>query len=306
MGRHRLSTGADDRHADLRQIGRSIRPQDRAAVGDRVVPAWFGVVRAQSEHDAAHSLPRRTGAGRRWARRHYAGRGRRHCSAAGSRPLSGDFWGGVRSLQYSRPADGRVLHDAPVVALDLLHQSAGRHRGAGRARRNTSIAGTTCHTRDRLRRLRFARRDVEQHHAGLRSGRDGISVVVTTHAGPDRDDGPLARIVRIRRAQSQGTRLTTAPVPAADVRHHISGWTDRGLRAVRLGDVLPAFPAGRERSESDGLGAGDDTDDGRNARHVDRVRPANQSQRTLQDFPRFRNRDDDARAFPVVATQSAE
>src|SRR2546430_1944395 len=83
--------------------------------------------------------------------------------------------------------------------------------------------------------------------------------LVASHAGPDRDDGPLARIVRIRRAQSQGTRLTTAPVPAADVRHHISGWTDRGLRAVRLGDVLPAFPAGRERSESDGLGAGDDT-----------------------------------------------
>ena len=59
----------------------------------------------------------------------------------------------VRRLERRRAADRRLLHDAPVVALDLLRQPAARHRRARRAGGHAAVACTErAQPRDRLRR----------------------------------------------------------------------------------------------------------------------------------------------------------
>ncbi len=75
---------------------------------------------------------------------------------------------------------------------------------------------------------------------------------------------------------------------------------DRRLRAVRLGHLPAAVPAGRQRRQPDRLGPADPAADGRPADHVDRVGPDHQRHRPLQAVPDRRHRRDGDRAVAAV------
>ena len=73
--------------------------------------------------------------------------------AARARPLHGPVRRGLRRLVGGRSADRRVLHQPPVVALDLLHQPPARHP---RARRAGGVAAERLRARAPFDRLRAA------------------------------------------------------------------------------------------------------------------------------------------------------
>ena len=96
-------------------------------------------------------------------------------------------------------------------------------------------------------------------------------------SSPDRPDGDgnsVAGDVSPGREKSRRDGAVAETVPPADVRDHFGCRVDRGLRPVRISDLLPVVSAGGKGRESDGLRDGDDPDDGRNAGDVDRVRAA--------------------------------
>src|SRR5438105_96174 len=96
-----------------------------------------------------------------------------------------------------------MLLAAAVVGLDLLLHTAGWDRRRGRARGNAPVMVAPGDSRHRLCRRWFAGGDVEQHHTGLRSRRNRLSVVVAPNPRLDRNSGRVSWVVRTRRAQSR-------------------------------------------------------------------------------------------------------
>ena len=142
LGGDGLSAHQHGRRPAVRKVRRPLRPQDRAAGGDRRVPHRLGAVRHRAEHAATDPVPR---AGRdRWRRtdRHHHRRDRRPDPAARARTLSGLLRRGVRGRHHRRPAARRIFRRPPELALDLLHQSADRHPRDGRDRRRAAGAPT--------------------------------------------------------------------------------------------------------------------------------------------------------------------
>ena len=126
LGSHRLSPGADGRHPAVRQAGRPVRPQAGVANGHRGLPGGLGAVRSEPELTQLIVFRGDPGAGRRRTDRQHPGGDRRRRSSPRAGPLPGNLRRRVRAREHCRPAARRVLHHAPVLALDLLHQSAAR------------------------------------------------------------------------------------------------------------------------------------------------------------------------------------
>ena len=74
-----------------------------------------------------------------------AGGDRRRRAAARPWPLPGHLRRGVRPLERGRAADRRLLHHAPVLALDLLHQHPARDRSVRRARVHAAVRDERVH-----------------------------------------------------------------------------------------------------------------------------------------------------------------
>ena len=148
VGRDRLPARPDDRDAAVRQARRPVRAQDRAAGRARGVPDRLGALRPGAEHAGADRVPRHPGARRRRADGLRAGGDRRRRAAPRPRPLPGHLRSGVRPLERGRAADRRLLHHAPVLAVDLLHQHPARDRCVRRARVHAAVRdAAACITR---------------------------------------------------------------------------------------------------------------------------------------------------------------
>ena len=167
MGRHRLSAGANHSDADLRQARRSLWAKDRATVGDRAASDRLGALRTEPEHDPADSLSRYSRVGRRRANCYHTSGSRRHCPAPRSRTLSGNLRGCLRTLEHRWSIAWRLLHHAPVVALDFLHQFARWYRRAGGVGCDASIPLASRGSRHRLCGRCAACGRAQQHHSSL-------------------------------------------------------------------------------------------------------------------------------------------
>ena len=236
----------------------------------------------------------------------YTGGRRRHRPSAGSRAIPGNLRRGIRTREHRGSASGWILHDAPVLALDLLHQSPTRHRSARRACRNASVVGGSRRPLHRLRGRGTSRGGAERHHFPVGSGWDDVPVVVTDGNRVDRRVCPRARFLRAHRTEGRGAGVAASPFSAADVCHHLRGRIDRRVRPLRLGHLLPALSAGGEGRESHRLRPPDAAHDGRHAGDVDRVRPADQSDGALQDFSIARDSGDDPRVVPALEAHPVE
>ena len=139
LGRDRLPAGSDDRDAAVREARRPVRAQDRAAGRSRGVPDRLGALRARAEHAGADRVPRHPGTRRRRADGLGAGGDRGRRAATRPRPLPGHLRRGVRPLERGRAADRWLLHHAPVLAVDLLHQHPARDRRIRRARIHPAV-----------------------------------------------------------------------------------------------------------------------------------------------------------------------
>ena len=161
------------------------------------------------------------------------------------------FFGAVFGVSLGRrAADRRLLHDAPVVALDLLHQHPARPARAGGARRARcrarpsacSTASTTLGAALLARRPERAsscsRRSAGRRTRGRRAeivalGAVGVAGLVAFVWAESRAAEP---ILPLRLFRNRVFRTTSA-----------IGFVDR-LRAVRRADLPPALPAGRPRA----------------------------------------------------------
>ena len=174
LGRHRLPADLDRRHPALGQDLRPLRPPAIFQAAIVHLPGRFGAVPASSQNMteliAFRALQGIGGGGlMSLALRHH----RRRHPAARARPLPGLLRRRVRRLQRGRPAARRLVHRRPGLALDLLHQPAGRHRRPGhhvaRPKLPTSAASTRSTT--------WARRD--------RRPRSPALLLYLNWAGPD-------------------------------------------------------------------------------------------------------------------------
>ena len=184
VGGHRLPAGGDGGDAAVRQARRSLRAQDRAAGRADPVPRRLRAVRARPGHDGADRVPRDPGPGRRRADGERAGGDRRRRAAERPRPLHGVVRRGVRRLERRRPADRRLPHHEPVVALDLLRQPAARHRRARRARGHAAVRGGDAPPRDRLRRHGAAGGRTERDHPAHLAGREHVRLGLARRSWP--------------------------------------------------------------------------------------------------------------------------
>ena len=169
-------------------------------------------VRSGAGDDRAHRVPSHPGARRRRADGQRAGRDRRRRVAAPAREVRGPLRRGLRRVVGRRAPHRRLLHQPPVVALDLLHQHPARPpraRGPGghaperhRARAAQGRLPRRRTARGRTRRDRPAD-DARRHVLRLGLGAD-------RRARRDRDRRD--RGVRVRRVRA-ASRSSAAPVP---------------------------------------------------------------------------------------------
>ena len=145
------------------------------------------------------------GPGRRRADGVGAGGDRRRRAAARPWPLPGHLRSGVRALERRRAADRRLLHDAPVVALDLLHQHPARDRGVRRARVHAAVRDATRASRDRLPRHGAARGWAELDRAVDDARRHDVRVGLAAdhRARRDRRRQPAAAFVFAERRAAE-------------------------------------------------------------------------------------------------------
>ena len=101
----------------------------------------LGALRLLPEPARADPRARRAGPRRRRHHRHGDRHHRRYPAAPGARPLPGLHRRRLRRLERDRAAGRRPLHAAADLALGVLHQRPGRHRGAYRDVDRAQAAG---------------------------------------------------------------------------------------------------------------------------------------------------------------------
>ena len=180
-------------HADLGQGLGPARPQAHAADGRGRLRRRVAARRAVAEHGAADRHPRHPGPRRRRPHGPRPGRDRRHHPAARARPVRGSLRRRLRSLQRHRPAARRLLHRAAVVALDLLHQPAARHRGLPHPRRRPAPAEPAPEEAHRLARRRPPRRSASSCSCWSRSG----AATSTTGCPPRSSAWPVGGLIAL-------------------------------------------------------------------------------------------------------------
>ena len=171
-----------------------------------------GPVRPGARHDRPHRLPGPPGPGRGRHDAHLAGDRRRHLPARPARQVHGHPDERLRPRDDRRPAARRLDHRQLQLALGLLRQPAGGHRGhrllSGRAARSRHPAQAP----PRLRGVGAARRRGRPHAARVHLGRHHLSVAVV--GGRRRVGllgGRLGRVLLLGDAR-QGAGHQPAPV----------------------------------------------------------------------------------------------
>ena len=201
----------------------------------------------------ADRVPRAPGDRRRRPDRDDDRRDRRPRPAARARQVPGLLRRRLRRLDRDRPAARRLLRRPPLLALDLLHQPAGRRRRARRDRgrvpratRRTSATGSTI-SAPRCSPAGSRRSSCSRASAG-RPGRGARprSIVLV-----------VLGVVLARRRSCFVERSAAEPIlPLALFRNRIFTRHERDrlhrrLRALRRGDLPAALPADRQGPQPD-------------------------------------------------------
>ena len=233
------------------QFGRKLLFQVSAAVF--VVASAH--VRPGRQHELADRLAGRPGVRRRVPDGDRDRRHRRHHPAARARQVPRCAGRGLRGDDGAGPAPGRPAHRPPVLAVDVLHQPAGRHRGHRAGRVHHAVHQAAWPALDRLprHRLRLPRR-----------GRADARALVGRHAVPvdladDRLDGRrvpgVPRRLRSRRTARHRTDPPAASLHVVGLQRVRGARLHRGVRDARRDDVpahVPAVRARRRRPPSRG------------------------------------------------------
>ena len=216
----------------------------------------------------AQSMPQliafraRAGARRRRPDRGDDGRRRRPRRAARPRPLPGPVRSGVRGLDRRRAAARRLLRRQPLVAVDLLHQPPARRGRAGGDLDCLPLPADDRAAPDRLPRHGRSRRGTVGDHPLRQPRRHDLSVGRAGDARGDRRRRHAARAVPVRRVARGGADPAARALPQPDLPDDERDRIHHRVRALRLGYVRAALPAGRQGSQPDRVGAADDADDG--------------------------------------------
>ena len=137
---------------------------------------------------------------------------------------------------------------------------------SGRARRHAPRRARSARTpRHRLRRRRAARRRAERGRSSFTDlGGGHLSLVVAADPRADRRRRPRRSPASSSSSGGRRSRCCRrASSPTASFAIAVDRRADRRLRAVRLGHLLPALPAGGEGGEPHRVGPADAADDGR-------------------------------------------
>ena len=301
MGRDGLSPGDHRRHAALRQARRPVRPQGRAAGRARDLPRRLRAVRSGAGDDRAHRVPRHPGARRRRADGQRAGRDRRRRVAAPAREVRGPLRRGLRRVVGGRAPHRRVLHQPPVVALDLLHQPPARPpraRGPGRHAPERHRARAA---QGRLPRRRAARGRTRRDRPADDARRHVLRLGLGADRRARRDRDRRDRGVRVRRVPRGRADPPAAPVPQQRLPDDERDRVRHRLRALRSTDLPAALPAGRARRLPHRIGPAARAGHGRRPDRLDRVGPDHHGHRALQGVPDRRHRARRDRDVPPVA-----
>ena len=226
---------------------------------------------------------------------------RRRRAAPRPRQVPGRVRRGVRRGQRARPADRRLLRRQPQLALGVLRQPAGRRDRAGR-RRDRRCAPSTAHRKPVIDYL----------GTFLIAAAASCLVLITSFGGSTwawsswqvyrlrgAGGGAAGRVV-LRGETRAGAGAAAAPVPELGVRHVQHHRLRRRLVHVRRADLPAAVPAGRARRHAHRLRPAAAAADGRRAGRLDRLGPADQPDRPVQDLPDRRHGGDDGRRLAPV------
>ena len=115
-----------------------------------------------------------------------------------------------------------------------------------------------------------------------------------------------ARAVPVRRVARRGADPAARALPQPDLPDDERDRLHHRVRALRVGHVRPALPAGRQGAQPDRVGAADDADDGRPARDRDRERPADLTLRALPPVPDHRHGRRNRRALPPLPARGGD
>ncbi len=138
---------------------------------------------------------------------------------------------------------------------------------------------------DRLARDGRPRRGPVGRHPLHEPRRHELPVGRSGDARRDHRRRRAARAVPARRVARRRADPAARALPQRDVPDDERDRLRRRVRALRLGHVRAALPAGRQGPQPDRVGAADDADDARPARHRNRERPADLALRALPPVP---------------------
>ena len=272
VGVHGIPAVLDGDGADLRPVGRHLRPAAAVLRVDPALPARLGALRARAEHDAADRLPRHPGPRRRRRDPACDGDHGPDRPTAGARPLRGADQLRVPDRGAARTGRRRPDRGQCELALDLLRQPSDRRPRAARDRADDATARAHEAASRRLRRRRAARGGYERVAAGVALGaraRDGShgrrrrGCVRPAHAARPRAD-------RAARRRPRANRRDLRPRDRAV-----------GDGAVRRDSVRPAVRTGRARGLRDLVGRRADPPDGGRGQRDDPRRPVGLAHRPL-------------------------
>ena len=185
-------------------------------IGHPDLPGRLGTVRAGALDRPAHRVPRRPGPGRRRA----DGRGDRDPGRSGvaarARSVHGLHDGHDDAGHDRRAAGRRVHHRQPVLALDLLHQHAGRRGRAALPGGHLAPAAAHGEAQDRLPGCRPARAGRHRDRAADHLGRQPVRMGLAGDHRPRRAGRGLgARVLPGRDPGGRaGTSAARVPQPA--------------------------------------------------------------------------------------------
>ena len=213
-----------------------------------------GILRAGHWNDVADRVAGGSGVRRRLPHGdRYGGDRRRHSVArAGEVPR----WprGCVRCHDGPRTAARRPLHRPPVVAVDLLHQPARRHRRDRPCGVHDAIHQVVRPTRYRLPGHRLRVPWCGRAYPCAVLGRDRVCVGILDDHLDDRWVAGVAGDLRVRGAPGGRPGSAAAVIPFLGLQRVRRARLHRGLRDARVDDVPAHLPAVREGLIGDRVG----------------------------------------------------
>ena len=258
----------------------------------------------QPQHDRAHRFPGGAGSGRWRADGRHPGDRRGRGLSPRARPLPGPVRCRVRRSEHHRPAAGRRLRGAAVLALDLLHQRADRRRRPRRRGRpgSGSVAPGSSHHRLSRDGSPRPRRDLSR--AVHKPWWYDLPVGLADDHRPGCCRCRAGRGLCLRGAACGRAGAALAPVFHPGVLGHQRRGFHRRLRDVRCHRVPASVLPDRARRLADDLWSAAAAPAGRPGRVFHGVGADHQQDRPLPRLPDRWDRSDDHRAPALVADRS--